>query len=123
MNDKPIDELVAEKVMGWIKPPETSILKSMWVETPIGAVHPQLPKFSTNIEDAWLVVEKLRSLKEINGEKVRLMPKIIGTEKPNLWACTVNDFLNYKCLSDVMNKSAPMAICIAALKAVGEEWQ
>ena len=123
MNDKPIDELVAEKVMGWIKPPETSILKSMWVETPVGAVRPQLPKFSTNIEDAWLVVEKLRSLKEINGEKVRLMPKLIGTSNPDLWTFSINDYLNSECLSEVQNKAAPMAICIAALKAVGEEWQ
>ncbi|GAB6442048.1 MULTISPECIES: BC1872 family protein [Bacillus] len=109
MNDKPIDELVAEKVMGWIKPPETSILKSMWVETPIGAVHPQLPKFSTNIEDAWLVVEKLQDQERI----VKVMGK---TEQGNMY-CSIDG------RHGATGRGAPMAICIAALKAVGEEWQ
>lgn len=122
MNDKPIDELVAEKVMGWIKPPETSILKSMWVETPIGAVHPQLPKFSTNIEAAWLVVGALQEKNNWNFElKRRKDGKCFATfiqlhsihdntqKEPNEWWDKAN--------------TAPMAICIAALKAVGEEWQ
>ncbi|PER45290.1 BC1872 family protein [Bacillus thuringiensis] len=109
MNEKPIDELVAEKVMGWIKPPETSILKAMWVETPIGAVHPQLPKFSENMQDAWLVVEKLQDQERI----VKVMGK---TEQGNMY-CSIDGRYG------VTGRSAPMAICIAALKAVGEEWQ
>ncbi|MBG9837923.1 MULTISPECIES: BC1872 family protein [Bacillus cereus group] len=110
MNDKPIDELVAEKVMGWIKPPETSILKSMWVETPIGAVHPQLPKFSTNVEDAWLVVEKLEY-------DVKVTKNSVLTPKYQAHVFVPGD------VKMVFAETAPMAICIAALKAVGEEWQ
>ncbi|MCU5306695.1 hypothetical protein OB974_05115 [Bacillus cereus] len=114
MNDKPIDKLVAEKVMGWIKPPETSILKAMWVETPVGTVHRELPKFSTNIEDAWLVFEKFdfANVERVTGYgdfyKVNLsVPEIDGTYSE----------------VEVKTETAPMAICIAALKAVGEEWQ
>lgn len=110
MNDKPIDELVAEKVMGWIKPPETSILKAMWVETPIGAVHPQLPKFSTNIEDAWLVVEKL-------GYDVKITKNSVLKPKYQVHVFVPDN------VKLVFAETAPMAICIAALKAVGEEWQ
>ncbi|TKA02538.1 hypothetical protein FA950_20945 [Bacillus thuringiensis] len=110
MNDIPIDELVAEKVMGWIKPPETSILKSMWVETPIGAVHPQLPKFSTNIEDAWLVVEKL-------GYDVKVSKNSVLNPKYQVHVFVPDD------VKMVFADTAPMAICVAALKAVGEEWQ
>ncbi|MCC2453300.1 BC1872 family protein [Bacillus cereus] len=115
MNDKPIDELVAEKVMGWIKPPETSILKAMWVETPVGAVHPQLPKFSTNIKDAWLVIDAL-----YEKENIRMF---VSNNFHPLWEARCKkdngDWIGH----GVDNYSAPMAICIAALKAVGEEWQ
>lgn len=110
MNDKPIDELVAEKVMGWIKPPETSILKAMWVETPVGTVHRELPRFSTNIEDAWLVVEKL-------GYDVKVTKNSVLTPKYQAHVFVPGD------VKMVFAETAPMAICIAALKAVGEEWQ
>lgn len=115
MNDIPIDELVAKKVMGWIKPPETSILKSMWVETPIGAVHPQLPKFSTNIQDAWLVVEKFDfyTIERVTGYGD-------GFYKVNVSVAQIDG--TYSDI-EVQAPTAPMAICIAALKAVGEEWQ
>ncbi|OWT52649.1 BC1872 family protein [Bacillus sp. K2I17] len=115
MNDKPIDGLVAEKVMGWIKPPETSILKAMWVETPIGAVHPQLPKFSTNIQDAWLIIEKFDfyTIERVTGYGdgfYRVNVSVSQTDG------TYSDI-------EVQAQTVPMAICIAALKAAGEEWQ
>ncbi|WP_002145545.1 BC1872 family protein [Bacillus cereus] len=113
MNEKPIDELVAEKVMGWIKPPETSILKSMWVETPLGTVHPELPKFSTNIQDAWLVVEKFAS----EGLYFSIVKWIDGGYVVEIEKDSLTEVGSYE------SKTAPMAICIAALKAVGEEWQ
>ncbi|PGL87845.1 hypothetical protein CN931_01285 [Bacillus sp. AFS054943] len=116
MNDKPIDELVAEKVMRWIKPPETSILKAMWVETPVGAVHRELPKFSTNIEDAWLVVDKLQdSFTSVEIFIEDGMTNVIITEHfPS--GHLKDKYQGYE-------RAAPLAICIAALKAVGEEWQ
>ncbi|WP_144641305.1 BC1872 family protein [Bacillus cereus] len=115
MNDKPIDELVAEKVMGWIKPPETSILKAMWVETPVGTVHRELPKFSTNIQDAWLVAEKFDfyTIERVSGYGD-------GFYKVNLSVALING--TYSEVEE-QAKTAPMAICIAALKAVGEEWK
>ncbi|AJA22226.1 TPA: BC1872 family protein [Bacillus thuringiensis] len=116
MNDKPIDELVAEKVMGWIKPPETSILKSMWVSKPIGMVHRELPKFSMNMEDAWLVVDKLQdSFKSVEIFIEDRMTNVIITEHfPS--GHLKDKYQGYE-------RSAPLAICKAALKAVGEEWQ
>ncbi|MDA1883092.1 BC1872 family protein [Bacillus cereus group sp. BY105LC] len=115
MNDKPIDELVAEKVMEWIKPPETSILKAMWVETPVGSVHPQLPKFSENMQDAWLVVEKFdfANVERVTGYGDAFYRVNISVAQID---GTYSDI-------EVKAPTAPMAICIAALKAVGEEWQ
>jgi hypothetical protein len=101
MDSREIDQLVAEKVMGWIKPPATSVLKPMWVAPPKGTVYPELPKFSTNIQDAWAVVEKLKEEKLF-----RLTQSLEGK-----WWADFNDEREY-------HESAPMAICLAALKAV-----
>ncbi|EEM39699.1 hypothetical protein bthur0004_43410 [Bacillus thuringiensis serovar sotto str. T04001] len=103
--------------MGWIKPPETSILKSMWVETPKGAVHPQLPKFSTNIQDAWLVVEKFVE----EGIFFSIHKWIDGGYVVKIESLQVKDSLAQIEMAEA--QTAPMAICLAALKVVGEEWQ
>jgi hypothetical protein len=111
MSNRVIDKLVAEKVLRWIKPPATSILKPMWVE-PVGIVHEQLPRFSTNIQDAWRIVD-------IFGYAFQL------TESSGEWKCTfvykINDRGVGQYISSDREGTAPLAICMAALKAVGVE--
>lgn len=67
----------------------------------------KLPNYSTDISDAWLVVEKMGAY---NDSSFSLSVGLSYTE----WcAC----FMGHKAWSD----SAPHAICLAALKAVGVE--
>lgn len=102
MDNHEIDKLVAEKVLGWTKPPGTSVLKPMWVAPPMGTVYPELPKFSESIQDAWLIVEKL---------KEKYLFRLTQSLEGKWWA----DFNDKR----VYHDSAPMSICMAALKAVG----
>lgn len=88
MENREIDKLIAEKVMGW----ETE---------PFGPFFP-----STNIQDAWSVVEKLNF--DVKVTKY----------KDSGYQCHVFIPSNVQM---VFAESAPMAICKAALKAVGIE--
>lgn len=103
-----IDSLVAEKVMGWIKAPETSVLKSMWVVPPMGNVYPKLPNFSTDIKAAWMVVEKLRA----DGYYFCLDEGDRGE-----YCCIFANPNVYR----AEEETAPLSICLAALEAVGIE--
>lgn len=106
-----LDTIVAEKVMGWIKPPATSILKPMWVEPPLGIVHPELPKFSEKIEDAWLVVDKYSYALQL-------------TQSHGYWKCTMVYKFNERGVGQYISaeaSKAPLAICLAALRAIGLE--
>lgn len=126
-----LDALVAERVMGWVCPPATSVLPvRMWVG-PSGRVHPELPRFSTNIAAAWLVVERI-------GERVDDEQSLDFS-----WLTLVHTGDGYAASFDVSPhevaldtisgnwwdnlqlleyagwaKTAPLAICRAALKAV-----
>ncbi len=55
-------ELDAEvaKALGWILPPHTNVLGRMWVEPPMGRVHPELPHFSTDETAAFIAVRAMR---------------------------------------------------------------
>jgi hypothetical protein len=106
-----LDALVAKKVMGWMKPPATSILKPMWVEPPRGTVHPSLPRFSTNISDAWEVLERIKSngfnFFLGNGDTDEFNCIFVHPAAPKMYRCQA--------------KTAPLAICMAALMVVGVE--
>lgn len=119
-----LDELVAEKVMGF-KKIDLSVSERPWQEG-FGVITwrwdfrdlcgPwQLLQFtqpySTNIADAWDVVEKLRE----RGILIQLttQPKYFGVE------ATVYRDGRYYPLALERADSAPLAICLAGLKAVG----
>ena len=90
-----LDALVAEKVMGWFV-----------AKGPHSPTSPPdlIPRYSTDIAAAWEVVEKMIDQGRrfvINNNFSRTM--------------FIADF----CGRDVLEKTAPLAICRAALKAVG----
>ncbi|RKD22568.1 hypothetical protein BEP19_09920 [Ammoniphilus oxalaticus] len=88
-----LDVLVARKVMG---------LKDVW--------HPFFP--STEIADAWKVVEKLRENYEVDMFDMQ-----------DHWHVDVSDkdWMSGGWSGSSENESLPLAICLAALEAVGVE--
>lgn len=76
-----------------------------------------LPYYSTNIPDAWAVVEKLRSL---NGGDVGEFRLTWSGHKKDGYVFRIweNDLPQVD-LKDFEGESAPHAICLAALKAMG----
>lgn len=107
-----LDVLIAEKVMGW-----TNIRKRS--EFPYGTLLSgidhitnmdlSIPNYSENISAAWEVVEKLST----NGWAVKMQ---IGFDSSrHYWDCEV--FIEESHYGSA--KTAPHAICVAALAAVG----
>jgi hypothetical protein len=119
-NGRELDALVAEKVMGWIDIKKQSIANAFgqhvlddYVGQPsIGATIPVLvPRYSTMIQEAWKVADKLR------GE-VQFVAVISGSgpQGAQPWICKINregSFIEERA------ETAPLAICLAALKGVG----
>lgn len=116
MTNREIDVLVAEKIMGWTE------IEQRW--TPLGLVSygntPEpdnknhlVPNYSTNMGAAWLVVGKLAE--RYNGDfSVNVYQR--ESFKPN-WRCTMTVFS--RPIAGYTRDSAPMVICLTALKAVG----
>jgi hypothetical protein len=107
MNNREIDKLIAEKIM---KVPcflsQFGHGEVLWAEfegQDSVVFHP-----TSNMRDAWMVVEKLG---EVNIDFANDLTEVwIYTEGPTL-------------IGHHEDKSAPMAICLAALKSVGIEVQ
>lgn len=100
-----LDALVAEKVMGRTKP-EHFVPKNVW-----------LPHYSTDIAASWEVVEKMRSMGFYYsvGSIVAL-----GGRGPTLTESHAAGFGKRNALFEtVSGETAPHAVCLAALKAVG----
>lgn len=112
-----LDALIAERVMGWDRdgdrlwPPDTR--RSKW------KYGISVPPYSTSIADAWPVVEKL---------KERHSVELIGGPNDEggceHWSCTIKSY-GYRSFQDQKWRgeadTAPLAICIAALRAVDAE--
>lgn len=96
-----IDAKIAKYVMGWTTRKTTN---------PFGYYGKELPNFSTDISSAWEVIDKVNLRLELTEYKPddgpRWMVKFMG-----------DGHVAAKGESD----SAPMSICIAALRAVGIE--
>lgn len=114
-----LDALVAEKVMGWIGP-------IVWIEDEMGCdpyMFPpgvivserdndrMVPVYSTGIAAAWMVVDRM----EERGWMARI------SREMGSWNCRFvrpEDTAGYVFDEDA---TAPLAICLAALRAVGME--
>lgn len=99
MTNREIDVLIAKHVFGLI-PPDFLCGKGR------GVWEQGLPNYSTSIADAWSVVEK--------------MPAIMLTKyTTGKYNCGVSGDKFYEAEAD----TASMAICLAALKAWGVEYE
>ena len=92
-----LDALIAERVMG--KKVDQSSGVDICFED-----GPPIPRYSTNIADAWLVVEKF---------------EIVEVEK--LYHAYIAAVHVENRVYSVQANTAPLAICLAAFKAVGVE--
>jgi hypothetical protein len=130
MNAGPqLDLLVAEKVMGWVKETDPNELKRLeiglipddrrrWLKRPGGGWRYFAPAYSIDIAAAWQVIEKMLAM-DI-GIKVSRMPN------NEMWHSTLyvkDEDGKYMatCEDRFEADTAPLAICMAALKAVGVE--
>jgi Phage ABA sandwich domain len=108
-----LDALVAEKVMGWtqVRNSKPEGFSSLWRGRPPGnlATLRTIPDYSTDISDAWKVVEKVDNRNGVAREMGVLTASISRYDN----GYTVR-FFN----SGVTADTAPLAICLAALKAV-----
>ncbi len=102
-----MDVLIAEKVMGWKR--FDHVIQSGWfppgLEPMANIYGHEIPRYSTDIAAAWEVVEK-----------TRLLDTYTLGEHDGKWAVLS---LTYSDLEPfALADTAPLAICLAALKAV-----
>lgn len=111
-----LDALVAEKVMGWVKisfvGEETAGGRKGFGLNPKHHRGPRtcIPAYSTDIAEAWAVLEKFPDVQ-------RLEKRWPGEEPPGWWCEVGVDNGSSSAIAD----TAPLAICLAALEAVGSE--
>lgn len=109
LSDREIDALVAEKVMGWTMGEIDSATEGLWLKDG----HPtKWDRYdwqpAINIGCAWEVVEKL---KDGNYAYIRWVRSMV------LYECVFNATIeNEKVIATA--KTAPRAICLAALRSV-----
>lgn len=104
MTNIEINKLIAEKVMGWqVVEYENIGLVEVETEDEMFYLHEFQP--STNIKDAWEVIEKLQ-VDWVWEMKMHNSANEVDVQIGR-WYAT--------------NKSVPLAICLAALKLVGED--
>ena len=111
-----LDVLIAEKVMCWINFHEIVIggqhkwcgSSSQW-----DGLGELVPQYSSEIAAAWQVVEKLKELSATN-----IVIEMLQYSEE--WWCEVRGISNSKgeSLQSAKDKTAPLVICKAALKAL-----
>lgn len=110
-----LDALIAEKVMGydvktWNEVYEVAKRKE---DIPVIVLEEKqcrsIPRYSTNISDAWQVVEELSAYYGVEVYQDKVVP------------CECNVYHLGSRKSRAIADTAPLAICLAALKAVGVE--
>jgi hypothetical protein len=133
-----LDALIAEKVMGWSSQADGlywdagnhrtrlvlgSIIAKKRDEMGLENAHGFVFAPSTNIADAWEVVEKLGRWRGFDFMLVMPNPEQtfhLHTYEAG-WYEATNDGPERRVVSDA--DTAPLAICLAALKAVSQEGQ
>lgn len=120
MDNREIDKLVAERVMGWRLETALSTQSKWWFIDRAGQIC-SCPYFSTDIADAWRVVEKIRTLVELC--QGIFCDDIALAAYDDDWAVATiragRGHYPHAMLRIIM--PTPAAICRAALKAVGVE--
>lgn len=132
MTDRELDALVAEKVMGMWREPWNDEPDHWWQRHSDGTskMHASvkllgawtchsnsLPKFSTKLDAAWLVVEEMRRKGWATG-----IEALVVEPGPSYYAVVCGRGSSDGAIH-VRDESAPRAICIAALRALGVEVQ
>lgn len=107
MTDREIDNFVAEHVMGM--KPNTRYLNlcgdGWWLE-PDGSYTCEIPKYSTSIADAWMVVEEMGGM------------WVCPADNGHGWAAGKLSLVEPSPTAGTYADSAPRAICLAAIEAV-----
>lgn len=111
-----LDKLIAEKVfeyqtgksVGWLASQDVIYLFP-YEETDrwFSEGQMKIPNYSTSLEDAWQVVEKIHSI----DEKAWL--HLYFDESERFWGARFSDRLSF-----IQKETAPLAICLAALKVI-----
>ena len=124
--DRELDELIAEMDMGLTSHDESymvdgagKVLRFVWRDGGGACVYSGdmfLPHYSTNIADAWEVVERLVSTPGPNGDHHSVQVDYSGDA---VVVIDENEDWQVSAIAD----TAPLAICLAALKAVSQEGQ
>jgi hypothetical protein len=116
-----MDALVAEKVMGWKVSYTYEGYPRYEDHGPVGSYWASIPEFSTRIEKAWEVVEKMDSLgwkfgmvQDGNGWDVNIYHPDVH---PSCQSCGHTSSGAINAFAD----TAPLAISRAALKATNNE--
>lgn len=122
-----LDIVVAEKVMGWFwQNPFSQYAEVKLLVPPIGdkkrhwggvydnGIPDWLPNYSTNIADAWQVLEKLDSEFKVEIRSIDDSCEFVE----NKWTCSFKNKISAK-VCRVYAETAPHAICLAALGAMG----
>ncbi len=112
MDPRRIDALVAEHVMGWTNNRDDPTKSGMWgindwLDETTPVLMPDFPSYSTDIAAAWEVLE------ELIPKYLLSLSWVDGWEVSHYEA---NEQVTYHLAEDA---SAPLAICLAALKAKG----
>lgn len=120
MNNRKIDELIAECVMGYTNNKDSKVyLKPMWAHDCMGTFKKQLfPNYSTDIKYAWEVWEKLRQSGKWCCLKISsdysFVYDIILTESE-----LSGNNPDHKPTIVITTENICKGICLAALKAYG----
>lgn len=115
---KELDALVADEVMGWIECNHDGC--KPWGD---GKYHDPSNKyrthsfaaFSTSIEAAWLVVEKMQETMDVELYRVH---NIEAVEGPTAWMCKFGELIGGTRAGYGTAPTAPLAICRASLAAL-----
>lgn len=112
-----LDALVAEKVMGWVRGkigPADDLSPVWFPQGPDSYWTETVPRFSTDIADAWQVVEKLRQTHCCLN---------LHSDHAYAYSCSLikNDDDPHEPHSGIGRtaETAPLAICLTALLSVG----
>ena len=116
MTDRELDALIAEKVMGMARCSQFMCLPEDNCRCPIHGIDVEWPERgkqwspSTSIADAWEVVERMRELSFV---------LTLSWQSRNSEWCAHWFYPADRTHKAAFHKSAPRAICLAALKTIG----